>query len=118
MDSGLDFEIWFLRRCCAGLVNYRMIIRRASQDEVRQANDLRRAEEDARRQVIEQRRQEPLEHRPGTGEAESDRGRDGRHLNRQAQGNRQGPVQIVEPGHHGQRNRAGKNRDRKHGRQR
>lgn len=39
----------------------RMIVRRASQDEVRQANDLRRAEEDARRQVIEKVRHHKLD---------------------------------------------------------
>lgn len=39
----------------------RTIVRRASQDEIRQANDLRRAEEDARRQVIEKVRHHKLD---------------------------------------------------------
>ena len=39
----------------------RMILRRASQEEVRQANDLRRAEEDARRQVIAKVRHHKLD---------------------------------------------------------
>ncbi len=39
----------------------RTIVRRASPDEIRQANDLRRAEEDARRQVIEKVRHHKLD---------------------------------------------------------
>ncbi|MEO8636338.1 MAG: regulatory iron-sulfur-containing complex subunit RicT [Gemmatimonadales bacterium] len=39
----------------------RLILRRASQEEVRQANDLRRAEEDARRQVIAKVRHHKLD---------------------------------------------------------
>ena len=39
----------------------RMILRRASQEEIRQANDLRRAEEDARRQVIAKVRHHKLD---------------------------------------------------------
>ena len=45
----------------AALPGRRMILRRASQDEIRQANDLRRAEEDARRQVMAKVRHHKLE---------------------------------------------------------